>query len=201
MSGWDTQLTDELEPTVRKSSAIGGAALLLCLVGAFVDRQQFFRSYLIAYMFWLGIPLGCLAILMIHHLVGGTWGFIIQRSLESSIRTFPVMGLLFVPLLFGVPELFSWAQPEVVARDPILQQKAAYLNIPAFIARAAVYFAVWIVLGFLLSRWSNEQDRTGDPALTQRLQTLCGPGLVLYGLTVTFSAIVRCGKSPMRWNT
>ena len=199
MSDLATQLTRELEPTVRKSGAIGGAALLLCLVGAFLDRQQFFRSYLIAYVFWLGIPLGCLAILMIHHLVGGTWGFVIQRSLEASIRTFPVMALLFVPLLFGVPELFLWAQPEVVARDPILQQKAAYLNIPAFIARAAVYFAIWIVLGFLLSRWSKEQDRTGDPALTQRLQTLSGPGLVLYGLTVTFSAIDWLMSLEPRW--
>jgi hypothetical protein len=136
---------------------------------------------------------------MIHHLVGGTWGFVIQRALESSIRTFPVMALLFVPLLFGLPELFLWARPEAVAQDPILQQKSAYLNIPAFVARAGIYFAVWIVLGFLLARWSKEQDRTADPALTQRLQTLSGPGLILYGLTVTFSAIDWLMSLEPRW--
>ena len=140
-------------------------------------------------MFWLGIPLGCLGIVMIHHLVGGTWGFVIQRSLESATRTFPIMAVLFLPLLFGLPDLFIWARPQAVAQDPVLLQKAAYLNIPAFIIRAAVYFAVWCALGFFLSRWSAEQDRSADPALTQRLQTLSGPGLVLYGLTVTFSAI------------
>ncbi len=117
-------------------------------------------------MFWLGIPLGCLGIVMIHHLVGGTWGFVIQRSLESAIRTFPIMAVLFLPLLFGLPDLFIWAHPQVVAQDPVLLQKAAYLNIPAFIVRAAVYFAVWIALGFFLSRWSAEQDRSADPALT-----------------------------------
>jgi hypothetical protein len=52
-----------------------------------------------------------------------------------------------------------------------------------------LYFAVWSTLGFLLSRWSEQQDRAAEPAMTPRLQTLSGPGLVLYGLTVTFSAI------------
>ena len=91
-------------------------------------------------MFWLGIPLGCLGIVMIHHLVGGTWGFVIQRSLESAIRTFPIMAVLFLPLLFGLPDLFIWAHPQAVAQDPVLLQKAAYLNIPAFIVRAACVF-------------------------------------------------------------
>jgi len=199
MSRLDAQLTTELDPTLRKSVAVGGTALVLCLAGAFADRQQFFLSYLTAFAFWLGVPLGCLGILMIHQLVGGTWGFVIQRALESSIKTFPVMALLFVPLLFGLPELFLWARPEAVAHDPLLQQKAAYLNVPAFVARAVLYFAVWIVLGSLLARWSKAQDRNGDPALTQRLQTLSGPGLILYGLTVTFSAIDWLMSLEPRW--
>jgi hypothetical protein len=199
MSDLDARLTTELEPTLRKALVVGAIALVLCLVGAFVNGEQFFRSYLTAYLFWLGVPLGCLGILMIHHLVGGTWGFAIQRALEASIRTFPVMALLFVPLLFGLPDLFLWAQPGVVAHDPVLQQKAAYLNIPAFIVRAIIYFTVWIVLGFFLARWSNEQDHTTDPAPMQRLQTLSGPGLVLYGLTVTFSAIDWLMSLEPRW--
>jgi len=189
MNELETKFTTELQPLRRRALAVGALALGLCLIGIFTDHGQFFRSYLIAYMFWLGIPLGCLGIVMIHHLVGGTWGFVIQRSLESATRTFPIMFVLFLPLLFGLPDLFIWAHPQAVAQDPVLLQKAAYLNIPAFIIRAAVYFAVWIALGVFLSRWSAEQDRSADPALTQRLQILSGPGLVLYGLTVTFSAI------------
>jgi hypothetical protein len=99
------------------------------------------------------------------------------------------MALLFIPLLFGLSVLYPWARPEVVAADPLLQQKAAYLNIPFFIVRAAAYFAIWSVLGRLLTTWSLEQDRTADGSLTQKLQRLSGPGLLLYGLTVTFSAI------------
>jgi hypothetical protein len=189
MNGLETKLTNELDPLSRKSLVIGAVALILCALGWFFDRQQFFRSYLVGYIFWLGVPIGCLGLLMIHHLVGGTWGFVIQRALESSVRTFPVMALLFVPLLFGMPDLYLWARPEAVAHDAVLQQKAAYLNVPAFIVRAVIYFSVWSALGFFLSRWSEQQDRAAEPVMMPGLQTLSGPGLVLYGLTVTFSAI------------
>src|SRR5262245_31021082 len=173
----------------RRSLIVGFIALLFCCGAALIFPQPFFRAYLSAYIFWIGIPVGALALLMLHHLVGGRWGFMIQRVLEAAIQTLPLMGVLFIPLLFGLADLYPWAQTEVVAADPLLQQKAAYLNIPFFIARAVAYFAVWIVLGRLLVTWSLQQDRTADGALTLRLQRLSGPGLVLYGLTVTFAAI------------
>jgi len=162
MSELETKFTTELQPLRRRALAVGALALGLCLIGIFTDRGQFFRSYLIAYMFWLGIPLGCLGIVMIHHLVGGTWGFVIQRSLESAIRTFPIMALLFLPLLFGLPDLFIWARPQTVAQDPVLLQKAAYLNIPAFVIRAAVYFGGWMLLSWFYNRWSAQEDRDGS---------------------------------------
>jgi hypothetical protein len=173
----------------KQSLAVGFIAAALCVGGALIHPPSFFRAYLSAYIFWIGIPVGCLALLMLHHLVGGRWGFMIQRVLEAAIQTLPLMALLFIPLLFGLSDLYLWARPEVVAGDPLLQQKAAYLNIPFFIARTVGYFTVWIVLGRLLVRWSLAQDRTADDTLTQKLQRLSGPGLVLYGLTVTFATI------------
>ena len=199
MNGFDIKLDGELEPLLKRAFVGGAAALLVCFAGAFFDRQQFFRAYLTAYVFWLGMPLGCLGILMIHHLVGGTWGFAIQRSLEAAIRTFPLMALLFVPLLFGLPDLFAWARPDVVARDPVLQQKALYLNVSGFIGRAILYFFIWIALGFFMTRWSQEQNGSDDRSWVERLQTLSGPGLVLYGLTVTFSAIDWLMSLEPRW--
>lgn len=189
MNGLDVTLSTEVDPLRRKFLIAGGLGLVLCFVGVFFSRGEFFRAYLIAYVFWIGIPLGCLGILMIHHLVGGTWGFVIQRCLEAAVRTFPIMFLLFLPLLFGLPDLFVWARPDVVAADPVLREKAAYLNVPFFFGRAVIYFAIWITVGFFLSRWSQAQERSADPVFIERLQTLSGPGLVLYGLTVTFSAI------------
>ncbi|HZH83460.1 MAG TPA: hypothetical protein VFD87_09960, partial [Phototrophicaceae bacterium] len=189
MNGLDVTLSNEIDPLRTKSLIAGALALVLCFIGLFFNRGEFFRAYLIAYVFWIGVPLGCLGILMIHHVVGGTWGFVIQRCLEAAVRTFPIMAVLFVPLLFGLPDLYIWARPAVVAADPVLREKAAYLNFPFFFIRALIYFAIWFAIGFFLSKWSQAQERSADPAFTQRLQTLSGPGLVLYGLTVTFSAI------------
>src|SRR5204863_2005058 len=81
----------------------------------------------------------------------------------------------------------------------ILQQKSAYLNATSFSFRAALYFAIWILVGTLLTRWSREQDRTANTSLVERLQNLSGPGLVLYGLTVTFSAIDWLMSLEPRW--
>ena len=188
-----------LRPARQRSLAVGVVAIVLCLIGAYFNRQQFFRSYLTAYIFWLGIPLGAFGVLMTHHLVGGTWGFVIQRLLESAIRTFLVTALLFLPILFGIPDLYLWARPESMAHDEILRQKTLYLNVPFFIFRAIVYFAIWISVSHFLTKWSADQDRAADGALTQRLQNLSGPGLVLYGLTVTFSAIDWVMSLEPRW--
>ncbi|MBI4537328.1 MAG: hypothetical protein HY712_05165 [candidate division NC10 bacterium] len=178
----------EVDHLRRRSLVVGVAALALCAGGAVFDPPEFFHAYLTAYLFWIGIALGCLAILMLHHLVSGRWGFVIQRLLESGCRTLPLMALLFVPLLFGLRELFLWARPEAVAAEAILRHRQPYLNGPFFSARVVLYFAVWITLASLLSKWSLEQDRTAAPDLTRRLTCLSGPGLILYGLTVTFAA-------------
>jgi len=172
----------------KRSLVVGAVALALCVAGAVSNPPEFFHAYLTAHLFWLGIALGCLAVLMLHHLVSGRWGFVIQRLLEAGSRTLPLMALLFVPLLFGLRELFLWARPEAVAAQAILRHRAPYLNGPFFFARAVLFFAIWIALASLLSKWSLEQDRTAAPDLTRRLQRLSGPGLVLYGLTVTFAA-------------
>jgi hypothetical protein len=173
----------------KRSLGLGLIAAVLCAVGAMILPSVFFRAYLSAYIFWSGIPVGCLALLMLHHLVGGRWGFMIQRVLEAAIQTLPLMALLFIPLLFGLADLYPWARAEVVAADPLLQQKAGYLNVPFFVGRTAGYFALWTLLGRVLVAWSLQQDRTGDGALTLRLQKLSGPGLVLYGLTVSFTSV------------
>ncbi len=171
------------------SLAVGAVALALCAAGAYTSPTQFFRSYLLAFVFWVGVPLGCLAILMLHHLVGGRWGFPLRRCLESGMLNFYLMAIFAVPLLFGLRALYSWADPEKVKLDSMLQYKAPYLNVRFFIVRTAIYFVVWIVMAYLLNKWSREQDETAKPELTRRLQSLSGPGLVIFGLTVTYASV------------
>lgn len=173
----------------HRSLIIGSVAAAACLAGAFANPAQFFRSYLTGYLLWLGISLGCLAILMLQHLSGGVWGFVIRRLLEAATRVFPLLALLFVPLLFGLHQLYPWADPAKVAHDELLQHKAAYLNVPGFLARAVFYFALWCSAAHLLSRWSLEQDQVPRAALRDRMQGSSAIGLLLFGLTTTFSAI------------
>jgi hypothetical protein len=155
-----------------------------------LHRSAFFQAYLLGYLFWTGIGVGCLGLLMLHHLVGGRWGFAIQRLLEAGVRTLPLMALLFLPILFGLQDLYPWARPEVMATDALLQFKQRYLNGPAFFGRAASYFAIWIGTGTILTMLSARQDQGLDASrLTRRLQVWSGPGLVLYGFAVTFAAV------------
>jgi hypothetical protein len=186
----------DLEGFRRRALIVGLAALVVGVIGAFIStegREQFFRSYLLAYIFWIAIPLGCFAILMLQHMSGGVWGLVTRRVLESSTRTLPLLALLFLPMLLGLKSIFPWASPERLAASPALnhavEEKHLYLNIGFFIARAFFYFLVWILVTRFLNHWSAEQDRTGERTLTKKLQGLSAPGLVLYGLTVTFASV------------
>jgi hypothetical protein len=178
-----------LEQLQKRALMVGGAGLVLCLAGWLADPAQFFHSYLLGYLLWIGVALGSACLLMIHYLAGGDWGFVIRRPLESGLRTIPLLFVLMLPLLLGLKELYSWARPEVVAGDAILQHKAAYLNIPFFLARTAIYFIIWGLFAHLLSKLSAEQDRTGEPGIQRKLEVISGPGLAVMGLTITFSAV------------
>lgn len=168
------------------------AVVGLVLTGAgflMAGLDRFYEAYLVAYTFWMGVVLGSMALLMVQHLSGGAWGVVIRRPLEAAVRTLPLMALLFLPILAGMGHLYHWSHADAVANDPILQAKAPYLNPTFFVVRQILYFSIWITMGTLLTRWSTEHDRTGDPALLSKLGRLSGGGLVVYGFSVSFAAL------------
>jgi len=179
-------LLDRLQ---RNGLICGVIGIIVIAVLALRDTQQFFRSYLFAFEFWLAIPLGSVAILMLHHLTGGWWGLPIRRTLEAGSRTIRVMAVLFIPVLLGISKLYIWANADVVQADKVLQDKQWWLNTHVFIARCVIYFAIWFLLSGLLSKWSREQDQTGNPELADRMVTLSAPGLVLWAFSVSGAAI------------
>lgn len=143
------------------------------------------RSYLVAYCCVVAIPLGSLALLCLQYLTGGAWGIIIRRPLEAAVRTMPLMALMFMPLGLWCEKLYPWANGEYIAPHP----KDMYLNVEWFRIRAAIYFAIWIVLGLVLNVWSRQQDHNYSSARERHCRLLSGPGLGLYGLTITFASI------------
>jgi len=193
----------QLEALRQRGLALGMLGLAAAALGGLTSPPQFFRSWLFAFLFLLGVPIGCQSILMIQHLTGGLWGLVIRRILEAGSRTLRYAWVPFVPLAFGLPHVFVWANHQTLASDHHLHEavsrKAEYLNVPFFLGRAAFYFAVWAVLAQLLSRWSAEQDRGFSPRLASRLRGLSGGGLLLMGFTITFSSVDWGMSLDPRW--
>lgn len=174
----------------QRALIVGVVFTLLFAGGALLDRAQFFHSYLVAYLFWTGIALGSLAILLLQHLTGGAWGLVIRRILEAATRTLPLMAALFIPIVLGAHQIYPWTHHEEMSKTPALEQKARlYLNLPFFSGRAALYFAIWLLLAYLLSRWSREQDLTADRRFAKKMRMVSAPGLLLFVLTVTFASV------------
>src|SRR5271157_5914575 len=128
--------------------AAGGLGLFLSLVAWWLWREQFLQqflpSYLVAYVFWVGLALGCIGLTMLHHLVGGSWGMVVSRPMESGGMTLLPLAFLFLPLALGLSRLYPWARPEEVAHDPALLHKRLYLNVEFYLVRPVVYFAIWL---------------------------------------------------------
>lgn len=168
---------------------IGVAALALAGWGAWRQPKQFFFSYLFGWMFWLGLSLGCLLVAMIHQLTGGRWGYPTRRFLEAGFLALPLMLVLFIPVFFGLRELYPWARPAEVSIDPVLQWRHGYQNTAAFIARTIVFMGIWIWMASRLRRWSLDQDATPDATPTLKSRALSGVGVVVFGLLGTFACV------------
>jgi hypothetical protein len=182
-------LRDRFHRAQRVSFAVGGAAALLVAWGFALDRAAFFQSWLLGFFFWLALPLGSLALVMLHHLTGGSWGFAIRRLLEAAMRTLPLLALFFVPVALGMHDLYEWSHADAVAADPVLAGKSAYLDPRFFVVRAVVYFAIWIALARRLDNLAVRNDRYMSAKLQQKMRTLSGPGLAAYGLAMTFASV------------
>jgi hypothetical protein len=191
-----TEIRDLGSPNVERFRSraviVAGIAIVLAILGFFLNRDQFFRSYLLAYTFWIGLTIGCLGLLMIQHMTGGAWGFITRRNTEAASRLFPLMAFLFLPVIFGMKKLYIWTDPSLwtAEQHEVIEPKTHYyLNVPFFIVRWLIYFAIWWLLSFLLNRYSQRQDETGDRRISRTMTKISGPGLVAAGLALTFAMI------------
>lgn len=175
---------------VRVQWIAGGVGLLagaLCVLGAGAEPARFFPAYLAAFLFWIGLSLGCMAFLMIHSVTSGRWGIPIQRFLAAGTRTLPLMALLFLPLAAGLSTLYPWTRTDI-SRETLLPTQALYLNLPFFAGRALLYFTVWLALAYSLTHTLYRHDQSGDARLLARAKRIGIVGLIAYFLTATFAA-------------
>jgi hypothetical protein len=179
-----------VRPIERRALTIGVVVGLASLILAFAEPDKFFHAYLIAFMAWLGISLGCMVFLMIYHLTGGVWGTVVRRPLEAGVRTIWFMAVLFIPIAAGMKHIYFWLTPaNVAANKHLVDLTHSYLTHSGFILRAVIYFVIWIGLSWLLLSLSATQDKPPVRNLSPRFRVISGPGLILYAFTVTFAVI------------
>ena len=172
-------------------TVLGLVGALLFGLGLLLDPRQAYLSYLTAYLTGLSLVWGALSMLMISHLTGAAWFGGFRRAAEVIAATTPVFALLFLPLVAGMHLLYPWVPPlaglDAATRESIAA-RSAWLNVPFFLVRAALYFAVWIGVSLLLRRWSLERERRPGAAPVTRSRALSAGALPAVALTLTFAA-------------
>lgn len=175
-------------PRAGIASALVGA--LICVVGLFLDPRRTAAAYLVAYVAVLAIALGALAMIMIARVTAATWFVALRRQAEQVVAVLPALAILIIPLLAAVGLLYPWTHPEVLAAEirPKVDAKSAYLNVPFFVVRAVIYWAIWLVLGELLRRVSLSEASGDAPDATRRTYLISAVGLPLFALATSFAA-------------
>lgn len=191
MTGQEYKAPESVGRLQQGALAAGVLGLAASVAGYFRAPEQFFQSYLVAFLFVLGLSLGSLGLLLLQHLTGGQWGIVIRRPLEAATRTLPLVTLFFVPLVFGMKYLYSgWLNAPASGEGSLSDLQKHYLTHDLFLIRAAIYFVVWLGLMALFNYMSRQQDlNQEDRALRRRFKFWAGPGLILYVLLMTFAAI------------
>lgn len=193
MDSQHTTLSDRLTFPEDNRIAVGFLAAgivgaVLSLIGLAVNTEQFFFSYLTSFVFIASLVLGALFFVMVQHVTRSSWSVVVRRIPETISYQLLWLGLLFVPILFGMEFLYEWTRPERIATDELTQHKLPYLNTPFFIIRNIIYFAVWGFLGYRLYKNSIAMDRQENAALDKQQKILSAPGLIIFAFTVAFAS-------------
>jgi hypothetical protein len=174
-------------PAIGAIVALLGAAA--CAILGPGNPKQFYFSWLVSFLFFTSLTLGALFFVLIQYATQGGWGIVLRRIGESTFATIPVMAFFFIPVLFGLHDLYEWTHAEAVAEDALLQWKSPYLNVTFFLIRAALFFLIWSFIAITYYRGSRGQDATGDHGVSARLRKFAGPAIIVMALTQSFAAI------------
>jgi hypothetical protein len=181
------QFPQNINPA-KKFLYAGIAGLLVSLAGYFADHDQFFYSYLTSFSFVASFAIGSLFLVMIHHITRSSWAITLRRIPETVASNLVWVGVMFIPVLFGMHSLYHWTHEDAVATDALLQGKAPYLNVPFFIVRNVIYFSFWGFLGYKLYKNTIALDNTNDWSIETKQRKISAPGLFLFGFSVAFAS-------------
>jgi hypothetical protein len=178
-----------LQGVRRRAVAVAGLFAIGAVVCFLVDPRQALHAYLVGFMLFIGLTLGCLGWLMLWHLTSGRWGLAMRRVWEAGTRNIFVAAIAFLPILIAYKWIFPWADPKIADNPAFHSQVTHYLNFPFFLVRGILYFAIWILLITLLNRWSAIQDRPYDTWLGRKFNIVSSVGMLIYFWTMFFATV------------
>ncbi len=191
-------VTDNLQfPTdssvIKRTLAVGVICLLITLAGYVLDSKQFYFSYLTSFAFFTGLSIISLFFVMLQHITRSTWSVVMRRIPEVISSNIWIWSLFVIPVIIGSHDLYHWTHTELMDPanpefDHILASKTWYLNMPFFIARQVIYFAIWGYLGWKVYQNSLAIERTGDWGYDTAQRKFSAPGILLFALTCAFAA-------------
>jgi len=177
---------------------------ILTLLGALVSFHknggvEFGFSWLLAFMFFLSISLGCLFLVLVHHLTDAGWSVGIRRFNEHiAALLFPQLAILFLPVALLAPKIYSWMTIDP-ATDNTVAAKLPVFTKPGFWLASAILFGIWWLLTSQLKGWSLKQDETGAAECTHKMRFYSGWGIVAFAITLTFSGILWMKSLEHEW--
>jgi hypothetical protein len=199
------QVRGVIERARGTALTIGIVGLILWGIGLFTQRELAFQGYHFAYIFWAGLSIGCLGMTLLVHVVRGKWGQPLVRIFEAGAQTIvPMMVILFIPILLGMHAIFEWSHAEAIQKDPIIAFKAKYyLNLPFFVIRFVIYFALWGYMTYLMVRSSTQQDTAKESVeaelISRQRMTPAALSIPVYVLAVTFFTVDMAMSLQPHW--
>lgn len=158
--------------------------VVISIVGTLADDVHFFRAYLVAFVLWTEIAVGCLGLVMLNNIIRARWLLSVQRLAEAGARTLPIMGLLFIPIVIGLDDIYTW----VDAGDSLYGGNEVFLQPTFFVVRTVIYFVIWSIFAYVLSGWSYRMDDQQNVVFNDTARNVSAIGLVIFMITTTLAA-------------
>jgi hypothetical protein len=190
------------ERSWRVLALVGAVAFLASVAlaaGSTGGWRRFVFGYVVNFAFVLSLALGALYFVVLHYLTHAGWSVVVRRIAEAVSATLPLLAVLFVPILFGLGEVYPWARATVAAAGHRLPGSVLYLKTPFFVGRWIAYFAIWILTARYYYRRSVKQDSSGDVQLTVQMEHRAAVAMLLFAFTLTFAAIDLLMSLDPRW--